>query len=169
MALVSSVLASGLLSMTPTVSEATAIANFANAWTSYFQGASVAGTPATAGTLNGAKSALQSALVGMSATGAGPAKIQAGIIAFWNTVVASATSIWIIPPNTITLVTAPPTLGGLAAALTSVFASNAADPTKTLAQATNAIASVLHSNGGLGGIATVQPPPVAPPVPTPIL
>lgn len=167
MALVSSTLASGLLAMTPTVAEATAISNFANAWTSYFQGASVMGTPA--GSLAAAKSALQSALVGMSATGAGPAKIQAGITAFWGVIVSSGPTIWVIPPNTITLVTAPPTLGGISAALSAIFASNAADPTKTLAQATNAIATALHTNGGLGGIATVQPPPVAPPVPTPIL
>jgi len=155
------------MSMAPTPAEATAIANLSDAWATYFAGASVMGAPV--GSLAAAKSAMQGALVGMSVANAGPAKIQAGITAFWGVIVASGPTLWVIPPNTITLVAPPPTLGAIAAALTGVFASNAADPTKTLAQATNAIATVLHTNGGLGGIATVQPPPVAPPVPTPIL
>ncbi len=149
--------------MAPTPVEATAISNFANAWTTYFQGASVSG--ASIGSLAAAKSAMQGALVGMSAPNAGAAKIQAGITAFWGVIVASGASLWVITPSIITLVAPPPTLGGIAAALSGVFASNAADPTKTIAQATNAIATVLHTNGGLGGIATVQPPPVALPSP----
>src|SRR6478752_6427094 len=148
MALVSSVLASGLLAMVPTPVEATAITNFTNAWATYFAGVSVTGVP-----------------VGSLAA----AKTQAGITAFWGVIVTSGPTLWVLTPSVITVVTPPPTLGGIAAALTAVFASNAADPTKTLAQATNAIAIVLHNNGGLGGIATVQPPPVAPSVPTPIL
>jgi len=167
MALVSSVLASGLLAMVPTPVEATAITNFTNAWATYFAGASVTGVPV--GSLAAAKSAMQGALVGMSLANAGAAKIQAGITAFWGVIVTSGPTLWVLTPSVITVVTPPPTLGGIAAALTAVFASNAADPTKTLAQATNAIAIVLHNNGGLGGIATVQPPPVAPSVPTPIL
>lgn len=167
MALVSSTLASGLAALVPTPVEATAITNFCNAWATYFAGASITGIPV--GSLAAAKSAMQGALSGLSAPNAGAAAIQSGVTAFWGVIVSSGAGLWVLAPSVITLIAPPPTLGGIAAALSSVFASNAADPTKTLAQATNAIATVLHTNGGLGGIATVQPPPVAPPVPTPIL
>ena len=153
--------------MVPTPLEATAITNFTNAWGAYFAGASVSGVPV--GSLAAAKSAMQSALAGMSVANAGPAKIQAGITAFWGVIVANGPALWVLAPSVITIVAPPSTLSGIASALTSIFATNAADPTKTIAQATNAIATVLHANGGLGGIATVQPPPVAPAVPTPIL
>lgn len=167
MALVSNTLASGLANMAPTNAEATAIANFADAWTTYFQGASVAGVPAAGGTLAGAKSAMIGAMTGLSVTGA--AAMQAGITAFWGVIASSFAAIWLIPPSVVVAAIPPTTLSGIAAALAPVFAANAADPTKTIAQATSAIATVLHTNGGLGGIATVQPPPVAPTVPTPIL
>jgi hypothetical protein len=167
MALVQSTLANGLAGLTPVSVEATAASNFANAWATYFAGASVTGVPV--GNISSAKSAFQSALSGFSVANAGPAKIQAAVIAFWGVIAPSGATLWIISPNTVTLVTPPPTMSGIAAALTSVFSANAADPTKTLAQATSAIAAVLHANGGLGAIATVQPPPVSSPIPTPIL
>lgn len=153
--------------MAPTSSEATAIQNFADAWHTYFQGASVSGVPAVPAALASAKSAMIGAMTGLSVTGA--AAIQAGVIAYWGGVATAFAAIWIIPPNTVVAAIPPPGLSGLAASLAPVFASNSADPTKTIAQATAAIAAVLHTSGGLGGIATVQPPPVAPPVPTPIL
>jgi len=167
MALVQATLASGLANMAPTSTEATAIQNFADAWDSYFQGASVAGTPANGGALAAAKSAMIGAMTGLSVTGA--VAIQAGITAYWGGVATAFAAIWVIPPNVVVAAIPPPGLSGIAAALTPVFVANSADPTKTIAQATAAIAAVLHTAGGLGGIATVQPPPIAPPVPTPIL
>jgi hypothetical protein len=165
MALVQATLASGLASMAPVNTEAEAIANFCDAWESYFTGASVAGVPI--GAFGAAKTAMQGAMTGLSVTGA--AAMQSGITAFWGVIAASASTLWVMPPNTVPSATPPPTLGGISAALAPVFASNAADPTKTIAQATSAIAAVLHTNGGVGGIAVVQPPLPAPPVPTPIL
>jgi hypothetical protein len=167
MALVQSVLANGLANMNPTSSEASAIQNFADAWDTYFQGASVAGVPANAGQLAAAKSAMMGAMTGLSVTGA--VAMQTGITAYWGAVAAAAVTIWVMPPNTVPAAIPPPTLGGLSALLLPVFASNSADPTKTKAQATAAIAAVLHASGGLGGIATLQPPPPAGPVPTTIL
>jgi len=153
--------------MAPTSVKATAIQNFADAWDTYFQGASVAGVPANAGALGAAKSAMIGAMTGLSLTGA--VAMQAGITAYWGGVATAFAAIWVMPPNVVSAATPPPTLGTLASLLTPVFASNSADPTKTIAQATAAIAAVLHASGGLGGIAVVQPPLPAPPVPTPIL
>lgn len=153
--------------MAPTSSEATAIQNFADAWDTYFRGASVSGVPAVPAALASAKSAMIGAMTGLSVTGA--TAIQSGVIAYWGGVASAFAAIWIIPPNVVVAAIPPPGLSGLASALAPVFASNSADPTKTIAQATAAIAAVLHTSSGLGGIATVQPPPVAPPVPTPIL
>lgn len=155
--------------MAPTSSEPTAVQNFADAWESYFGGASVAGIPATGGSLSGAKSAMIGAMAGLSAPGGGAAAIQSGITAFWGVVAGAAATIWTVPPNTTVSATPPPTLGSIAAGLAPVFASNSADPTKTIAQATAAIAAVLHTSGGLGGICILQPPGPVPPVPTPIL
>ncbi len=153
--------------MTPTSSEATAIQNFSNAWETYFLGASVSGVPTVPAALAAAKSAMIGAMTGLSVAGA--AAIQSGVTAYWGGVASAFAAIWIIPPSVVVAAIPPPGLGGIAASLAPVFASNSADPTKTIAQATAAIAAVLHASGGLGGIATVQPPPVAPPVPTPIL
>lgn len=153
--------------MAPTNSEATAIQNFADAWDNYFKGASVSGVSAVPAALASAKSAMIGAMTGLSTTGA--AAMQAGIIAYWGAVSTGFAAIWLIPPNTVVAAAPPTGLSGLAAALTTVFATNAADPTKTIGQATAAIAAVLHTTGGLGGIATVQPPPVSAPIPTPIL
>ncbi len=167
MALVQNTLASGLANMAPTSVEATAIQNFADAWDTYFQGASVAGVPCTGGSTSAAKSAMIGAMTGLSVTGA--VAMQAGITAYWGVIAPAAVSVWTVPPNTTVSATPPPTLGAISAALTPVFASNAADPTKTIAQATAAIAAVLHANGGIGGICILQPPGPVPPVPTPIL
>jgi hypothetical protein len=169
MALSQSSLASGLTSLVPTVVEATAAAALANAWNTYFSVASVTGIPIAPAILASATSAFQSALTGMSVPGAGAAKIQAAVTAFWGSIVGAAAAAWIIAPSVVTLVTPPTTTSGIAAALAPVFAASSADPTKTIVQAASDIAAVLHTNGGVGGIATVQPPPIAPPVPTPIL
>lgn len=167
MPLIQATLASGLQNLAPVDVEASAAQNFADAWETYFMGASVAGVPV--GSLAAAKSAMVGALTGMSAPGGGAAIIQAAITSFWGVVTASASTLWVIPPNVVPSATPPPGLGGIAAALSAVFASNSADPTKTIAQAAASIATVLHTNGGLGGIAIVQPPPVSSPIPTPIL
>lgn len=157
--------------MVPTASEASAIAAFADAWTAYFAGASVQGIAAVPAPLEAAKSAMQGAMVGMSQDSQGPQKIQDGVTAFWNTVAGSAPTIWLPVPNTVVpgALVPPPGLSGIASALQAVFSSNMA-ANHPLATAMSNVATSLHSNGGLGGTVTVQPPPTAPPVPgVPIL
>ena len=162
-------LASELASLVPTANEAVAVANLTTAWTNYFSGASVSGVPIASGPLNAAKSSFQGALAGMSGAGAAAVSIQNAVTAFWAALVSTFAANWTIPPNTVIALVPPPTLGGIAAALTAMWSANSQNPNMTLQQAANSMASVLHTNGGLGGIATVQPPPPAPPAPVPVL
>lgn len=169
MALVSSVLGSGLAAMVPTPTEATAIAAFVSAWDAYFAGASVLGIPATPGTYAAGLSAMQGAMTGMSAPGGAAAAIQAGVQAFWGAILAQGAVIFVmVPPSgVIPPLVPPPGISGIAAALTGVFASNTSGMVPLPTAADN-VASAIHPAGGLGGTAPVQTPP-APPVPTPIL
>ncbi len=165
MPLVQATLASELLALEPVGDEAGAIDNLAGAWENYFAGASVLGIPTTGGALAGATTAMKGALVGMSVAGAGAAKLQAGIVAFWAVVAVSAATIWATVPPPLSA-TPPPGLGGIAAALTPVFVSNAAG-SLSLADSANAVAAVLHPLQ-LGGIALLPIPPAGP-GPQPIL
>lgn len=165
MVLVLATLASNLESLEPSDNELDAIDNLAGAWEGYFAGASVLGIPTTTGSLAGATTAMKGALVGLSAPGAAPAVIQAGILAFWGVVSGAAATIWITVPPTLAAILSPGAFG-IAAALPPVFLNNRiAD--LSLAQAAQAVAAVLHL-GGIGGIATLPPPPVGP-GPVPIL
>lgn len=170
MPLLAATLANGLANMTPVPVEPAAIVNFASAWDSYFSGASVNGVPINRAAYQGALSAMKGALVGMSGPNACASKFQSAVAAFWSALGPLGPSLWVLAPAVITPpLSAPPGIGGIGAALQSVFKSNAANPKATAASCAQAIASVLHSAGGLGGIAIVQPPPTAPPIPTPIL
>lgn len=167
MALSSSKLADGMLDkMTPTIVEAEAAQNFADAWEAYFLDASVSGVPVS-GSLASAKAAMVGALAGMSAAGVGAAKLAAGIQAFWGVVATSAATLWLVTPNTIPVATPPATLASIPAALAPVFAANVAAAHPASVCMAN-IAAVLHGLGGLGGIASLLPPS-GPAVPTPIL
>lgn len=167
MALTSSTLSTALQTMTPTASEATARQRFADAFETYFLGAAVNGAPLVGSSISAGLSALASALVGMSATGAGPAKLAAGVNAFWTAQLSLATSMWITAPVVLVPpIVAPAGLAGLSAALTSTFNSNRAGGL-TLAQACDAIAAVIHTACS-GGVVPGSVPP-APPAPLPIL
>ncbi len=165
MPLVQATLADELLALEPVGDEPGAIDNLASAWENYFADASVLGIPTTVGSLAAATTAMKGALVGLSVAGAGAAKLQAGIVAFWGVVAVSAATIWLTVPPPLSA-TPPPGLAGIAAALTPVFASNAAG-SLSLADSANAVAAVLHPLQ-LGGIALIPPPPAGP-GPQPIL
>lgn len=156
MALVSSVLGTELANLTPTDTESVAIDTFAAAWEAYFDGATVAGVPVTVGSYAAALTALRGGLVGVSADGAGPAKIQAAITSFWASVATLAPTMWAIAPPP-TGATPPAGLGGIAAALTTVFASNASGDL-SLVDAANAVAAAIHPTQ-LGGICVLPAPP----------
>ena len=145
-----------LANMAPEEEESNAINNLAGAWEKYFELATVTGVSIVPGSLASALSAMKAVLVGISVDGAGAAKFQAGIQAFWTTVVASSPTIWITAPPLISA-TPPPSLGTIAAALQPVFDSNKTGKL-ALPAAANAIAAVLHPIQ-LGGLAVLGPPP----------
>ena len=108
---------------------------------------------------------MKGALVGMSATGAGPTSIQAGVTAFWGVVAVSAATIWLTVPPPLSAII-PPGLGAIAAGLTATFLNNVTGEL-SLADAATAVAAVLHPTQ-LGGIAVIVVPPAGP-GPQPIL
>jgi hypothetical protein len=166
--LLATTLATELETLTPTGSEATAISRLVDAWEVYWGGATVNGIAATPGSFSAGLSAMAGALVGLSAPNAGAAKIAAGVSAFWSAVAPLATAIWITAPIVLVPpIVPPPTLGALSAALSAVFASNTSSGL-TLAQACQQIASVMHTNGGIGALVPGSVPPT-PPAPLPIL
>jgi hypothetical protein len=168
MALVQATLSSGLANMTPTGSEATAISNFVTVWDNYWSNASVLGVTATPGSYAAGLSAMQGALSGLSASGAAAGKIQSGIQAFWTAIAASASAIFIVAPTVLVPpITPPPGIAGIAAALAAAFGAATAG-SLSLADAADAVATALHTAGGLGAVVSGSVVP-APPAPIPIL
>lgn len=168
MALSSSTLADGLEALTPTDSESAAISAIVSAWDAYFGGSTVNGVTATPGSYAAGLSAMQAALVGLSATGAGAAALAAGVTAFWAGIAGLATTIWITAPVILVPpIVPPPGLAALSAALSAAFASNTSG-SSSLADCAAAVATILHTNGGLGALVPGSVPP-APPAPLPIL
>lgn len=167
MALSSATLSTQLQTMTATGSEATAITRFSAAFSTYFQGSTVNGAALVPASISPGLTALQSALVGMSASGAGAAKISAGVTAFWTAQLSLATGMWITAPVVLVPPIVPPAgLAGLSAALTAVFASNVSSGL-SLASACNAVAATIHTACSGGTVPGSVPP--APPVPLTIL
>lgn len=153
MAMSQATLSSGLQGLTPTMSEAEAAANLADAWDTYFS-AAAAGVPYAG--LPAAKSAFQAALTGMSSPGAGATALQTAVTAYWTALVTAPAAAF----SGCILITPPPAIGTIAAALAPVFAANVAANAST-ADACDAIASVLHPIN-LGGTATFPPAVVQP-------
>jgi hypothetical protein len=158
-----SVLASELAALVETLDELVAAENLSTAWDNYFQGATVAGVPVVPGTTEPARLAMQAALAGMSAPGAGPALYVASLAAYWGGISLAAVAIWPLAPP-LASVTPPPGLATLLAALLPVFVANVAGSLSKV-DATAAIAAVQHASAGLGGIAiNTAGPPVTFPV-----
>jgi hypothetical protein len=150
MTLDAGVLATELENLTPVLDESSAITAFANAWHTYFEGATVAGIPANPGSLDPAKVAMIGGLTGLSTTGA--VAMKTGITAYWGAIALSPAAIWPVVPQPLVSVIPPPALVTLDALLIAVFASNTAS-NADLATAAQNIADVLHPNAGLTGIA----------------
>lgn len=168
MALSDSTLASGLEALVPVDDEADAIQAIVDAWDSYFAESSVNGITATPGSYAAGLSAMQSALTGISATGAGSAILTAGVTAFWAAIAGLATTIWVTAPIVLVPPIVPPVgLAALPVALEAAFAANTSG-SSSLADSAATVALALHTNGGLGALVPGSVPPV-PPAPLPIL
>lgn len=149
MAMAAATLSTQIRSMTPTTLEATGIQHFADAWSAYFADSAANGVSYTANAAH--KLAMISAMAGASAPSAGAAKIQAGVVAWWGSVVSTFAATY---SGSIALAP-PPLITGIAALLTPVLAANTADGL-SLNSCCDAVANVLHANN-LGGIATFPP------------
>lgn len=168
MALSDSTLASGLEALVPGDDEADAIQAIVDAWGAYFGESTVAGASAVPGSFDAGLAAMQSALVGMSSSGAGSASLTAGVTAFWTAIAGLATSIWVTAPIVLVPPIVPPVgLAALQAALEAAFAANTSG-SASLADSAATVALALHTNGGLGALVPGSVPP-APPAPLPIL
>lgn len=170
MPLVSATLASGLEALVPTNDEAEAIQRIVDAWEGYFDGSQLGPAAAVPGSYAAALAALQAGLTGMSAANAAANAFQTGLTAFWATIAPLAAAVWpqTPPPVTTPPATPPPTLGGVAALLQAQWTADAAAGVDLATSAQN-MATILHTNAGLGGIGIITfpgPPPV--PTPTPI-
>jgi hypothetical protein len=149
MAMTSAKLKDGLIALGLYSHEADAIEAWASAWNDYCAEAASNSLTMLPAALVPAKEAMMAAMVGLKVTGS--ASLQAGIIAWWGALPPAGTF------TGATAITPPPTLSGIAAALSPVFLSNRG---KSKADAVQAVADVLHTQN-LGGQATF-PPPVGP-------
>jgi hypothetical protein len=156
MAMSASALATQLLNLTPVATEATAIARLADAYAAFASSAIAGVAPITPAGVALGKAAMSSALVGVSAPGAGAAVLASAVQAFWVAVAGGlATSF-----ATATAIAAPPN-AGLQVALAATFASNTASRAD-LATATQAVATVLHNQAIIGGGVTFPGPVISP-------
>jgi hypothetical protein len=135
--------------------EAAAIEAWAEAFATYFEGATANGVPATPAALHAAaKTAMKGAMSGLSTAGA--TAIQAGVVAFWGALVAA-------PPTYFTAalaLSAAPGLSGLAPALAGVFETNQSSGASQ-DTALGAIATAIHALQ-TGGTVTFPPSVVFP-------
>lgn len=135
--------------------EADAIEGWANAFRTYFEGATtVIGGPIIAANLTPARSAWVGASTGLSVTGS--TALQNAIIAWWNVGVANPSS-WFA---TCTAITPPPNLATLAANLDTIFANNTASNADAVTAVTN-VANAIHAVN-VGGVATFPGPTTNP-------
>lgn len=156
MAMLQSTLSTQLQNMAPAAAEATAITNLVNAYGTYASAAAAGAVPITPAGVNLGKAAMQAALVGMSAPGAGITKIPLAVVQFWVAVAGGlATSF------AGALAITPPPNAGLAALLAATFPANVSG-NKTLAQAADAIATNMHTQAIIGGTVTLPGPVVTP-------
>lgn len=156
MSMLQATLKSELVAMVLYGEEAPAVAAWAAAWSAYFADAETNSIPINPAALPAAEAAMAAALLGMSASGAGAGKIQAGIQAWWNAMVAAPATFW----AGCTVIAPPPGLSGIAAALQSAFDSNTSGGV-TEDAAYDVIAGIFHS-ANLGGQATFPGPLVFP-------
>lgn len=127
--------------------------SWADKWATYFAGAITSnGVSFTVNAthINTAKAAMAAAMSGLSVSGQAFAKIQAGIIAWWDTLVASPSNYFAGASS----ITKPAGLTSIASNLSPICANNK-DTSASASVACGAIAASLHSSNG-GGSADIS-------------
>jgi hypothetical protein len=154
MAMSSATLSSELQNVVPEDTEADAIQNLASAFADYCATASALTTLTAAGKALG-RAAFVTTAVGISASGAGAAKLVAAIHAFWTAVAgglaASFSGATAIVPAFASLTSAD---------LQPVFDSNTSS-SASISAAASALATAIHAKKG-GGTVTTPGPTVTP-------
>lgn len=154
MAMSEATLASELEALVPEATEAAAAARLTEAYGNYAADAEGNAVPIESTGIDLGKAAMEPALAGMSAPGAGATVIANAVIAFWVAAAVPAS----FPTATIVV---PPPNAGLAVALEAVFASNTAAQASLEDAAAN-IAAVMHAQAIIGGTVTLPGPSVGP-------
>jgi len=149
-------LALELQNLSPVATEAAAIVNFVNAYGVFAADAEAGPATITPAAVTAGKAAMQAALVGMSASGAGATIMFNGVVAFWAAVAALLAGAF-AGSTAIT----PPPHAGLVVGLTSVFASNTSSALSKN-DATQNVAAVFYSEVITAGFATFPPGTLAP-------
>ena len=152
----------------PVATEAEAIDYMATSFMTFFLDSTVIAAAAVEAQLATADTNFRAALVGMSATGAGAAKITAAITAFWTAAMLSAPTVWITVPVILAGTgIIPPALAGMTALLVGVFATNVSGK-KSKEDAAAALGSAIMSAMS-GATVTLSPPPPGGTPLTPVL
>lgn len=130
--------------------EAGTITAWTLAWQAYFIGAVAGSGPGVAFSSSSifrslCRSAMAAQMTGISVSGQSAAKVQAGIIGWWDYLVANPGSAF----SGASSITKPAGLTGIAAALPAIFATNQST-LATAAVACGAIAASIHSNNASG-------------------
>lgn len=130
--------------------EGAAITAWTAAWAAYFAGALAGSGPGVSFTTNPthittARNAMAAAMSGLTTSGQADDKVQAGIIAWWDALVAN-------PGNFFagaTSITKPVSLTSIAGALPAIFATNVSTAASAVV-ACGAVATSIHGNNGGG-------------------
>lgn len=150
MALAAATLSTALAGAGFTSSDAATAQAWSAAFATYAAGAQAA-TPILAAGVTLGRTAMESALAGMSAPNQAAPRLAAGVAAFWAAV-AGGLAASFAGATAIT----PPTYPGLEGALVACFDANR-DSAATLAQAMDAITGVMHSIRAGGSVTTPGP------------
>jgi len=150
-------LATELLNLVPAATEAAAIITLVDAYGAFASDVQAGSAAITAAGVALGKAAMQAALVGVSAPGAGSAVLTAAVQAFWAAVAGGLAASF---AGAIAVV--PPPHAGLQVLLDATFISNTA-AAADLADATQAVATDLYNQVIIGGTVT-QPGPVVSPI-----
>jgi hypothetical protein len=172
MVMLAATLSTELQKMENITDEAVVRNGWADAYRAYMMESSILGiSPATPGTLQGARDAMAAALTGISLSPdalTGAQMIVASLGAFWTVALAAATAIWVtVPPLVPTpfilpaQLLAPPVV---AQALAAIFAANTAGQLSEK-DSYDAIVGVLHpASAGATVTQAVVPTPLVVPI-----
>jgi hypothetical protein len=132
--------------------EAAARVSWSGAWATYFAGAVAGAVPFTTNPTHiaTARAAMEAAMVGLSVSGQGAAKIQAGIIAWWDALVANAANYFAGASS----ITKPSGLTSIASNMGPILTSNK-NTAASASVACGAIAAQIHADNG-GGSANIS-------------